>query len=92
MVRTYLIRIALLSLLWWLLTAGDVASWILAGPMVLAIAGWRMGESRCTASRLRLWRLAFFVPFFVWHSLLGSCDVARRALHWRLPVSRKGYP
>ena len=28
-----------------------------------------------------------FVPFFLWRSLCGGADVARRALHPRLPIS-----
>jgi len=28
-----------------------------------------------------------FVPFFLWRSLYGGMDVARRALHPRLPIS-----
>lgn len=87
MLRTYLTRLLILSLLWWLLAAGDGWSWILGGPAVAAVAAWRLGERRSAASRMRLGRLFFFVPFFVWHSLLGSCDVAWRALHRRLPIA-----
>jgi multicomponent Na+:H+ antiporter subunit E len=28
-----------------------------------------------------------FLPFYLWHSLRGGVDVARRALHPRLPIS-----
>lgn len=39
------------------------------------------------SARWRPWRLLHFVPFFVWRSLMGSCDVAWRALHRRLPIA-----
>jgi len=31
------------------------------------------------------------VPFFLWRSLYGGVDVARRALHPRLPISPEMY-
>ena len=41
------------------------------------------------ASRWRLSpiNLAIFVPYFIWHSMKGSFDVAWRALHPGLPIS-----
>jgi multicomponent Na+:H+ antiporter subunit E len=36
--------------------------------------------------QLRLTGLISFVPFFFWRSLCGSIDVARRALHPKMPL------
>ena len=78
-------RTVLFTLLWWILTEGAMNSW-LAGALVIVFA--------VLASRALLpgvsWALpgiVRFVPFFLWRSLYGGADVARRALHPRLPIS-----
>jgi multicomponent Na+:H+ antiporter subunit E len=71
---------ALLSLLWLLLTAGDVGSWIVGLPSVMlavfALNSLRGGQRM----RLRVRQLPGFIGWFVWQSLLGGVDVAWRAL------------
>lgn len=71
--------------LWLVLAAGEPESWVVGVPAVLAAAVL----SACTlpslrwspAGTLRFWR------FFLMESLRGGWDVARRAFHWRLPLS-----
>lgn len=31
--------------------------------------------------------MLFFIPYFLWHSMRGGVDVARRALHPQLPIA-----
>ncbi|MDP1560843.1 MAG: Na+/H+ antiporter subunit E [Pirellulaceae bacterium] len=87
MVRIFLTRIVGLALLWSVLTGGEKSSWLFGGPAILVIAAWRLGEAQTSSGRLRPWRLLLFVPFFLLRSFTGSCDVAWRALHWRLPIA-----
>jgi multicomponent Na+:H+ antiporter subunit E len=79
------VRGTVMTLLWWILVGGDAGSWVIGAP---AVAG-------ATAASLALspggWRwtsagVLQFVPFFVYQSLVGSVDVALRALNPRLPL------
>ena len=78
-------RTALFALLWWILTEGATNSWLVGAPVVvlavLASEALLPGVSWSLPGAVR------FVPFFLWHSLHGGVDVARRALHPRLPIS-----
>ncbi len=79
------LRAGLFSLLWWLLTEGAVDSWPVAVPVVglATLASLRLWSPvDCS-----LWGIARFVPFFLWRSLAGGVDVARRAVHPRLPLA-----
>jgi multisubunit Na+/H+ antiporter MnhE subunit len=51
------------------------------------MAAWQIRDSPAADDSVRPWRLVRFVPFFLWSSLLGSWEVAWRALHWHLPIS-----
>lgn len=80
-----LVLAAIFSLLWWALTEGEPA-WGVGAPVILlaTVAAWRLrlpGRVRLSlAGTLR------FLPYFVWQSLRGGVDVARRALDPRLPL------
>ncbi len=78
-------RTLLFALLWWILTQGDINSWLVGAPVVLlaVLASWWL----LPAISWSLPGIAGFVPFFLWRSLYGGVDVARRALHPRLPIS-----
>jgi len=60
-------------------------SWLVGAPVVvlavLASVTLLPGVSWSVSGIVR------FVPFFLWRSLYGGVDVARRALHPRLPIS-----
>jgi multicomponent Na+:H+ antiporter subunit E len=60
-------------------------SWLVGAPVVvfaaLASGALLPGVSWSLPGIVR------FVPFFLWHSLHGGVDVARRALHPRLPIA-----
>jgi multicomponent Na+:H+ antiporter subunit E len=72
--------------LWWLLSDGAWGSWLIGLPAVLA-AGWaarRLGTGeRWTISISGVLR---FFPLFLWESLRGGTDVARRTLAPRLRI------
>jgi multicomponent Na+:H+ antiporter subunit E len=79
-------RMLVLAALWWVLLSGDGASWLVGGPVVIvaALVSCRL------APELR-WRFSptgamRFAGFFLWRSLCGGVDVARRAFHPRLPL------
>ena len=83
--RSGLVRVLLFALIWWILTDGAMGSWLLGAPMVLFST---------LASLLLLppfsWSLTgivAFVPFFLWYSLRGGVDVAKRTFHPKLPIA-----
>jgi multicomponent Na+:H+ antiporter subunit E len=59
----------------WLVGAPVVVFAVLASGVLLPGVSWSLPG------------IARFVPFFLWRSLYGGVDVARRALHPRLPIS-----
>lgn len=79
------LRAALFALLWWILTDGAVDSWLIGVPAVLFAT--LISVLLLPAFSCSLTGIVRFVPFFLWHSLHGGVDVARRALHPRLPIS-----
>jgi len=61
---------------WWLLSGGEPASWMIGLPTVIA-TGWavrRLGPAQAGALWVR--GLLRFIPFFLWESLRGGVDVA----------------
>ena len=79
------LRVVLFALLWWILSDGAVDSWLVGMPVVLfatLVSVVLLPPFFCS-----LTGIARFIPFFLWHSLRGGADVARRALHPRLPIS-----
>lgn len=71
----------------WIVAEGDLSGWtfllpILAGVATVdvIIAGWQPWRIRAVSAA----RLAVF---FVWQSVRGGIDVARRAVHPRLPIA-----
>ena len=78
-------RTLVFALLWWILTQGDINSWLVGAPVVLlaVLASWWL----LPAISWSLPGIVHFIPFFLWRSLYGGVDVARRALHPKLPIS-----
>ena len=72
--------------IWWVLADGDQGSWIIGIPAVLA-ASWAVNSSGAVKHRdISIPGLLRFIPFFIWESLRGGFDVARRTLAPRLRV------
>lgn len=72
--------------LWWVISDGEVSSWIIGVPAVLVAtwAAWRFGSR--TSIRLSARGLPRLVAFFLVGSIRGGVDVARRVLSPRLPL------
>jgi multicomponent Na+:H+ antiporter subunit E len=73
-------RTFVFTMIWWILTEGEAmfSAWTLVGTglsVAITVLLWPPGSWT-----LRFWPLIRFVPFFMWHSLLGGMDVAYRAL------------
>ena len=76
----------LLGGLWWVITSGSVASWLIGLP-ALASAAWASRQlGGLSDIRISLSGLARFLPFFLWQSLRGGADVALRTLAPRLRI------
>lgn len=82
---TYLYRGVLFLLIWWFLSGGVASSWWIGVPAVILAV---------TASRALLppanfiwFELLKFVPFFLWQSLLGGADVARRVFLPKMTIA-----
>jgi len=69
-----------LALIWWVITDGALSSWAVGAP-VMAMAAWASLRLNASSdSRISLSGLLRFLPFFLWESLRGGVDVARRTL------------
>lgn len=81
--------VLLLAAIWFLLTRGDLASWLVGVPfIVLAILTGKALESAATheKSRINLLGLLRFLLFFARESLSGAINVARSALLSMKPI------
>jgi multicomponent Na+:H+ antiporter subunit E len=78
-------RGVLFSLIWWVLSNGDVSSWWIGVPAVVFAV---MASVALIPPTPLVWRAWLgFVPFFLIRSLMGGVDVAWRAFHPRLPIA-----
>lgn len=79
-------RLPLFALLWWVLSEGSLEG----GTFALLSVSFATLASLLLVPpgsfRWRPWGLLGFVPYFLWQSLLGGLDVARRALSPALPL------
>lgn len=82
--RVLLSRLLSCALFWYVLSGGRTDSWIVGVPAVLAAA--LVSAAMLPPVGISLPGLARFVRFFLRESLLGGLDVARRAVHWRMPL------
>ena len=87
--RTAWLRVAPFALVWWILTEGAMDSWLIGAPVVLFAT--LLSVVLLPPSSWSFTGIIRFVPFFLWRSLCGGADVARRALHPRLPISPAMY-
>ena len=80
-------RLLLLALLWWVIAGSEPNSWLIGIPAVL-MAGY-YGQRLAAPERSGPSVVGFltFAPFFLWQSLLGGLDVARRVLPRRMRIA-----
>lgn len=81
------VRGGLFLFIWWVLTNGDISSWWIGLPAVVATIV--ISIILVPPIRLVLIRVVWFVPFFFILSFKGALDVAWRVFHPRLPISPK---
>jgi len=79
-------RAILLGAVWCVLT-GAGRNALIAGLLVLPPAVWLSMLLLPPTRALRLYGMAAFLPGFLWSSLRGGIDVARRAFHPRMPLN-----
>lgn len=73
--------------LWWMLTGGDVSTWVVGVPVVCGAAAAGAALATSHGWRVSAGGLLAFVPYFAWRSLAGGADVAVRALLPSLPIA-----
>ncbi len=74
------------AVLWWLISEGDPASWLVGLPTVLAAAAISTWLAPPSAWRWTLRGIPRFVWYFGRSSIEGGFDVAWRAVHPGLPI------
>ena len=86
--------------LWWLLTKGDVSSWVI-GIIVVPFSAWlsiilfkdtRLGKNRPAHSvnpkqSIRVLGLFRFLPFFLLQSIVGGWQTAKLAILPSMPIN-----
>ncbi|MBA2663925.1 MAG: Na+/H+ antiporter subunit E [Bradymonadaceae bacterium] len=79
-------RLMVFALLWMILTGAQASSWRIGVPIVLVATAWSLSLV-APGTRLSPRGIARFVPFFLARSVVGSIDVARRALLPSMPIA-----
>jgi multicomponent Na+:H+ antiporter subunit E len=83
--RIGLVRVLLFMLIWYILTGGAIGSWLVGIPIVILAAF--ASVALLPPIGVSPSRIIRFLPFFIWHSLRGGIDVAKRALHPQMAIS-----
>lgn len=86
-VRVVLLRAALLFGGWWILVEGDRGGVAFGVPVVILALLTSLWLSPPTRQSWRPIALMRFAAYFVFHSVLGAVDVARRVFAPRLPLA-----
>lgn len=86
LIIAFIVRLAFVLLLWWVLTEGDLYRWWFGVLVAAAAAGASMRLRPPAGVRVRVIPILRFVPHFLWHSVLGGTDVARRVVLRNMPL------
>lgn len=89
MIRAALVRAVLFTVLWFAFTEGDLSGVFLAIAAIASattVSLW-VSPPEAGRERIRLAALPRFILYFLRRSVAGGMDVARRALHPRLPIA-----
>lgn len=80
-------RFVFFILLWQVLAGDEVQSWIIGLPVTLLATFFSLLFASSHVCAISPFGLLCFVPFFLKLSLLGGCDVMRRAFDPRMPMN-----
>ena len=72
--------------LWWVLTGGETASWLIGAPAVALVLGWNLRQDDTLQPLPSLSGFIGFIGYFLRESLRGGIDVALLALSPTLTV------
>jgi multicomponent Na+:H+ antiporter subunit E len=75
------LRGGLFATLWWVVTEGDLASWVVGAPTVIAATATSLALSPAFRWRVRTGGCLRLLGFFLRESWRGGVDVAWRAFH-----------
>lgn len=91
-IMTFIKRVLLFALIWWLLIEGQSDAWGIGAWLVLA--GAVLSLSMAPPVDWSLLGVLRFIPFFIRYSLVGGVDVAKRAFtpHMGLQPAIIEYP
>jgi multicomponent Na+:H+ antiporter subunit E len=84
--RAFVMRAALLALLWWAVSEGRADSWWFGVPAALCASAASLHFSPATRT-LRPWPALRLLIWFLGRSLLAGADVAVRALRPSMPLA-----
>jgi multicomponent Na+:H+ antiporter subunit E len=79
-------RLLLATFIWWLITEGQVTSWIIGAPAVLLAVAFSFYLKPAQAMKLSLPGLLTFWWYFSRQSLTAGVDVAKRILSPDMPL------
>jgi multicomponent Na+:H+ antiporter subunit E len=85
-IKAILHRTALFGAIWAVLTAPG-AEGLAAGLVVVPAAVWLSLHLMPARHPVAVWRLGLHLPRFLWGSVIGGIDVARRAFARDLPLN-----
>ncbi|MCF7983022.1 MAG: Na+/H+ antiporter subunit E [Thiohalocapsa sp.] len=82
-----LTRLVLFAGFWLVFAGNDPQSWIIGAPAVL-LASWTAERlSRRRGRDVTLGGLLRYIPFFLWESILGGTDVAKRVMRPEVDIA-----
>jgi multicomponent Na+:H+ antiporter subunit E len=82
-VQRVLLRLAIFSLLWYVLAGTDSLSWVIGAPAVLLTTSLSLVLAPPFPLNISLYGLFRFIPFFLYQSIRGGIDVMHRALSFQ---------
>lgn len=83
-VTDIILRAPIFLFIWWAITDGDPVSWWIGLPTVALAA--IISHYLIPKTNINWYELFKFIAYFCSRSLVGGIDVARRALHPKLPI------
>jgi len=82
-----LTRVLAIACVWWIICEGEFGALVFGVPLIALLAWAQLNKRDYPAARLNLRAALPFIGHFLWHSLLGGIDVARRALSPSMPLA-----